>query len=162
MRPTAATKPEKRACRGRDHQTWEKDLRILMLAPSTALRGGVIDFVRMVCANLPAHEIRTTQVGNDNSNWPLPFRVFRDAWSLIWAIARLRPDVIHLNPSFDRAMLRDGFYLMVARLVHRGPIVFFIHGWDLNWERRIQHSPVLKGLLRLVAGRADRIFVLAR
>mgnify|MGYP002381603292 CR=1 FL=1 len=137
-------------------------MRILMLSPSPARTGGVIDFVRMVAASLSSKcELLTTTVGGDDSRLPMPVRLLRDGWALLKTIWLARPDLIHLNPSLDRAIVRDGFYLLLARLVHRGPVVVFIHGWEESWEARIGGSLPLRALFRLVFGRADRIYVLA-
>jgi glycosyltransferase involved in cell wall biosynthesis len=47
-------------------------------------------------------------------------------------------------------------------LVHRGPTVVFIHGWDPRWEKLIASSPVLRFLFRKTFGRVERVYVLAR
>jgi glycosyltransferase involved in cell wall biosynthesis len=137
-------------------------LRILMLSPSTALSGGVIDFVRMLAANLSSKtELVTTTVGGGDSRLPMLLRLLRDGWTLLRAIRRIRPDVVHLNPSLDRAIVRDGLYLLLTRLLHRGPLVVFIHGWSERWEARIRESRLLRSAFCLVFGRADRVYVLA-
>jgi glycosyltransferase involved in cell wall biosynthesis len=133
-----------------------------MVAPSPKLSGGVIDFARMVCTNLPAHVCTMAQVGRDDSGWPLPARILRDAWALMRTIGRERPHLIQLNPSLDRAIVRDAISMVVARAMHRGPIVVFVHGWDASWERRIGASRVTKRLFRTVYGAADRIYVLSK
>ncbi|MEP7297024.1 MAG: glycosyltransferase family 4 protein [Burkholderiales bacterium] len=137
-------------------------MRILMLSPSTALSGGVIDFVRILTANLsPATELVTTTVGSGDSRLPMLVRLLRDGWALLRTIRRVRPDVVQLNPSLDRAIVRDGMYLLLTRLVHRGPLVVFIHGWNERWEARIRKSKLLRGAFCLVFARADRVYVLA-
>ncbi|MFO1217406.1 MAG: glycosyltransferase family 4 protein [Burkholderiaceae bacterium] len=132
-----------------------------MLSPSPKLTGGVIDFVEMVRANFSSHVFCTTQVGNDGSKLPLAVRLARDGWSFVRSILRMHPEVVHLNPSLDRSIVREGFYLLLARIVYRGPIVVFVHGWEEVWAARISGSPLPRSLFRAVFRRADRIYVLA-
>lgn len=133
-----------------------------MLSPSLRRSGGVIDFIQTVYTRLSSrHEFQISTVGGDDSALPMPFRIVRDGLSLIWTVVSKRPDLVHLNPSLDRAIIRDGLYLILIRLVHRGPIVVFIHGWDARWAGRINSSRLLAMLFRAVFGGADRIYVLA-
>lgn len=116
----------------------------------------------MVSAHVSSQcKVTTTTVGGDDGKVPLPLRMLRDGWQLVRAIRRTRPDVIHLNPSLDRAIVRDGLYLLLARLVHRGPLVVFIHGWTDGYEEKISRSALLVWLFRFVFGPASQVYVLA-
>lgn len=139
-----------------------KRLRIVMLGPAPNQFGGVGEFVQMVSSELGArHELHTVCVGRDGSALPVALRMVRDGWRLVRTLLRVRPDLVHLNPSFNRAVIRDAIYLGLIHAIHHGPIVVFNHGWSALWPARIDRSRVLRWLVRRLYGGADRLYVLA-
>lgn len=139
-----------------------KRLRIVMLGPASNQSGGVGDFVQTITKHFGArHEVHVVSVGQDGSALPTPLRLVRDGWRLVRTMLRVRPDVVHLNPSFNRAVLREAVYLLLIRAVHAGPVVVFNHGWSAGWPPRIDRSASLRWLVRLLYGKADRLYVLA-
>ncbi len=53
-------------------------------------------------------------------------------------ISRFRPDIVHLNPSLDlKSFLRDGLFVLVARLRNK-PVLVFFRGWQEPFEARVE------------------------
>jgi glycosyltransferase involved in cell wall biosynthesis len=68
--------------------------------------------------------------------------------------------IVHINPSLDpKALIRDGIWLLLAKLHHKKVVVFF-RGWRTPCERAIERH--WQWLFRWVYGRADAIIVLSR
>lgn len=67
-------------------------------------------------------------------------------------------DIIHLNPSLGRtAIWRDLLFLIIAKLLSK-KVVVFIHGWDLDYEKKIRQSIILSRLF-LIYNKVDAFFV---
>ena len=67
--------------------------------------------------------------------------------------------LIHLNPSLQfKAVIRDGFFLLIAKLFRKKTVVFF-RGWDEKFELNIKHRYL--NIFRFVYFSADAIIVLA-
>lgn len=68
-------------------------------------------------------------------------------------------DLVHINPSFfSTAIIRDGIFLLIAKIYGKKVVVFF-HGWDDNFECLIRRFFLLP--FRFIYFRADAIIVLA-
>jgi glycosyltransferase involved in cell wall biosynthesis len=68
--------------------------------------------------------------------------------------------LVHLNPSLDaKAILRDGFLLLIAKLFSKKVVVFF-HGWDDGFEKTIQNNFILRGIFTFVFDKADAYLLL--
>ncbi|MFN0186049.1 MAG: glycosyltransferase family 4 protein [Aquabacterium sp.] len=138
-------------------------LKVLVLAPAAGAFGGVNSFAEMLCERLARqHEVHRIGVGRDQSHLPAPVRMVRDLWRLLAQVRRVRPDVVLLNPSFNKAIVREAISLTLMRLVHRGTFVVFNHGWGTTLPNRIDASTGLQRLARALFGAADRIFVLGQ
>ena len=69
-----------------------------------------------------------------------------------WTMATRRYDVVQVNPSFRiGALTRDGGFVLIAKAFRRR-VVVFVHGWDMEFERKLR-AKVLP-LFRLVYFRA--------
>jgi glycosyltransferase involved in cell wall biosynthesis len=74
-------------------------------------------------------------------------------------VIRSRCSVVHLNPSLVyRSWVRDGMFLLIAKILRRRVIVFF-RGWDCQLQARIERY--MLPLFRSTFLRADTIIVLA-
>lgn len=137
-----------------------REMRALILSPDPGRQGGVRDFVEIFKSRL-ASPIRAEGfiVGRGGGPGGL-VGAFADAARLFVRLAS-KPDVVHLNPSLNKAIVREALAMLSLRLRGIRNILVFIHGWDLEWERRIDRSPVWRWLLRRSYGQAARIVVLA-
>jgi len=69
--------------------------------------------------------------------------------------------LVHINPSLvPKSFLRDGFFAWQAKKNKKKLLVFF-HGWDKNFENKIDNSPVLRKFFLHTFGKADAFIVLA-
>lgn len=141
-------------------------LRLLVLAPDPRLAGGVGQFLRALLAHLSgATTARVLVVGHrprDRFAASSLLRPLADGACLLWATWAGCYDVLHVNPSMaSKSVLRDGMFLLLARLGRVRAVVVFFHGWDQRLARAIGRSPWRRALFRLAFGRADHVFVLA-
>jgi glycosyltransferase involved in cell wall biosynthesis len=68
-------------------------------------------------------------------------------------------DLVHLNPSLNtRSVLRDGLFLLIAK-VRRKKVLVFFRGWEKDFEETLRSR--WSGLFTRVYGRADAFIVLA-
>lgn len=138
----------------------------LIISPHPDKTGGVADFVGMLKAHLPAN----IQVDALFAGWRrlpaglqpfAPLLPLYDALRLLWRLLARHYDVVHLNPSFNKALLRDSLFMLVLRLIGTARVLVFMHGWNDAWARRILSGQLSRALFRWVWGGAGRILVLA-
>lgn len=140
--------------------------KVLILSPFPSQSGGVIDYVGMLKGNLP----QSVKVDSFfTGNRPLhkmakPFSFLLpvvDAVRLLCCCMNNRYDVVHINPSLNKAILRDSLFMLVLRLFGVSRAMVFMHGWNDEWARRIFSSQILRSVFLLIWGGAGRILVLA-
>jgi len=86
-------------------------------------------------------------------------RIARDYLSFLQKLNTKEYSTIILNPSLaNKALIRDGMFLLLAKLFNLKVIIFF-HGWKKNTEQLIKFQ--LKWFFSLVYFKADTIVVLA-
>ncbi len=128
--------------------------------------GGVVSFVEALRGHFSDTWFSEQyQVGlrfGSKSRFASLFVPLRDAFGLLGAINRSRPDVVHVNPSLNLAsVLRDGLFMLVLRILGRRSVVVFWHGWEDGLARRIGGNRILRGLFRAAFGYAGHTVVLA-
>jgi len=140
--------------------------RILFLSPSMQGKGGVVEFCRILMANLGADfEVDHLTVANrPGVRSPLK-RVghfFSDYFRLKKKLKRSQYSLCHLNPSFRiLALLRDGIYLRLIHRFYSGRILVTFHGWDGRLFEKIRKNTFLRALLNNTIGKARMILVLS-
>lgn len=138
----------------------DSEFRALILSPDPGRQGGVRDFVEGFKSRLrPPVRAEGFRVGRHGRIGGV-VGAFADAVRLFSQLAS-RPDVVHLNPSLNKAIVREALAMLALRLRGMRSVLVFIHGWDMQWEKRIDESFVWRWLLRRAYGRAPRIVVLA-
>lgn len=141
-------------------------IRVLMLSPHPDQSGGVADYVGMLKANLP-QEIQVEGVFIGRRRLPAALRLLApllplaDALRLLGRLLTRRYDVVHLNPSFNKALLRDSLFMLVLRVFGTSRVLVFMHGWNDAWANRVLSGRVSRALFRRVWGGAGRILLLA-
>jgi glycosyltransferase involved in cell wall biosynthesis len=137
-----------------------------MISPFPDQSGGVADYVGMLKANLPP-EIEVDGFFIGKRALPAVLRPLSsvlplyDALRLLLRLLSRRYDVVHLNPSFNKALLRDSLFMLVLRAFGASRVLVFIHGWNDAWARRVLSGPVSRRLFRWIWGGAGRILLLA-
>lgn len=136
-------------------------MRVLILSPDPSRQGGVRDFVETFKRHLgSAVEAESFIVGRGAGVFSGVAGMFLDALRLLFSGAA-KKDVVHLNPSLNRAIVREALAMLALRLIGARHVLVFIHGWDLTWEKRIDGSAFWQWVFRRVYGRAACIVVLA-
>lgn len=145
----------------------DRILRVTILYPDPRILGGVAIFIETMRQAFDRsiqteHFLvgrRITDVGHIKTL----LNPLSDAVRLAWHVFRVRPDVVHINPSLNvKSMLRDGLFLLVLRLLGKREVLMFIHGWEENLSARIAGNPMLRGIFRYVYGWPSVTIVLAR
>src|SRR5215468_1881184 len=76
-----------------------------------------------------------------------------------YLLIRLRPRVVHLNPSLSiRSLLPTTIYLILSKLFRSRVLVFF-HGWDPSTEKLLEQHV---GSRRRLLGLVDAFIVLSQ
>lgn len=141
-------------------------IRVLMISPHPIQPGGVADYVGMLKANLPTEvAVEDFHIGRrllPPLLLPLsPLMPLLDALRLLLRLLTRRYDVVHLNPSFNKAILRDSLFMLVLRVFGLSRVMVFMHGWNDAWARRVLSGPLSRALFRWLWGGAGRILLLA-
>ena len=118
-------------------------LRVLIFSRDPAWYGGVVNFTALLMRKIDRRvEFDHLQIGQRRGNRSALRRVLQpllDALELARKLRRNRYDVIHLNPSINRAsMLRDSLFLLVLRLFRANNVLVFIRGWDDDYFARLR------------------------
>lgn len=93
---------------------------------------------------------RNTKTGN-GKYW-LPWDIVK----FVWRLVTFQPDVVLINPSLSKnALKRDFVFLRIACML-RFKVAVFIHGFDWNVAKSINHKWVVTNL-----NKASLIFILA-
>jgi len=136
-------------------------MKVLIVTPDLRLNGGVATFYRILqdhmksCADYFTIGRRVT----DEPIWQKVCRPLRDYLHFYRVLRAEEPDIVHVNPSLgSRALVRDGFLLVIAKMLGKKVLVFN-HGWNLGYENVIRERYLW--LFRKVFFRADAFIVLA-
>lgn len=114
------------------------EMRVLLNAPDQARHGGVSAFCGTLAKSLKCISLFSFQSIEISSKHSLLFRLIVDYLRFGLRIYKQHYDIIHLNPSFRfKSLLRDGVFLLIAKLLNRKVIVFF-HGWDIKFADRLR------------------------
>lgn len=132
--------------------------KILITLPKLTTSGGVSSYWNALLPKLQAYDdlnISTLEIGGHGKNI---FGTIIDQWNFKKIINK---DIAlaFLNPSLgSRSFYRDG--LFAKQLIQRKvPFVVFFHGWDLNFERKV-NKRYIKFFINSF-GKAKKIFVLS-
>ena len=143
-----------------DDQRKSRILKVLVLGPDRDDPGGVANYYNAVFPRLSgdgveAHylEIGSTHGGKSR------LHIIGDQLRLWNTIGRLKPDIVHLNPSLvTRSFFRDGLFIFQAKLRGCKVLVFF-RGWQVSFERLVTRK--LGWFFRFTYRKADEFIVLA-
>ena len=131
---------------------------ILVTVPKLSLPGGVSAFWNALLPEFHKMDqvhFKTLEIGGHGKN---VFGPVIDLWNLRKA-TKLSTDLILLNPSLgSRSFFRDAFF--AKYLIRKNiPFVVFFHGWNLQFEERINKKYI--SFFQNSLGRAKKIFVLS-
>jgi glycosyltransferase involved in cell wall biosynthesis len=135
-------------------------IQVLVVGPDRQDPGGVANFFNTVLPLLSDDVVNAhyLEIGSTHGRGRLAHVVF-DQLHFWKTLGRLRPDIVHLNPSLDlRSFLRDGLFVFLAKLRRKSILVFF-HGWDEQFEKVILRWG--SWFFQITYGRADAFIILA-
>ncbi|MDR3572038.1 MAG: glycosyltransferase family 4 protein [Candidatus Pacebacteria bacterium] len=120
-------------------------MKILIVGPSLDVPGGVANYCKLMLDTLTVpsayHTIgrRLGEAGGVASF----LRMVKDACAFLRHLRRLKPDIVHLNPSLNfNALLRDIVLLQLSRF-HIARKLVFVHGWNDRVAKKLTH-PILR------------------
>jgi glycosyltransferase involved in cell wall biosynthesis len=136
---------------------------VLVTTPHLDRTGGVGHYYATLRPYLSANTqymVYGVPCPTESNNATKGFQLLVDCWRFLREVIRSRCSVVHLNPSlYYRSCVRDGVFLLIAKILRRRVIVFF-RGWDDQLQARIERYllPVFRNTLL----RADAVIVLAQ
>lgn len=133
-------------------------MKILITIPQLEMMGGVANYYKVLKAYLPLGIDYFTVCRREGENViQLPLRMQTDYKKFKKLVAGY--DIVHLNPSLaSKAIIRDGLFLRAAKKQGK-KVVVFVHGWDLNFEKKLRTRGLW--LFRKYYFQADAFIVLA-
>lgn len=141
--------------------------KILIVSRDFRHKGGVVNFVSLLYEKLSLNrnlKVSHFVQGQSPFRWKnIIFPVILLGQYLCFGkkIKSLKPDVIHINPSFEiRALLRDAIYLVLINLTGYRNILVMFHGWNDVLAQKMMKINFLKKIFQLTYGRATTILVL--
>lgn len=114
-------------------------MKVLIVTPSKKLMGGVTFYYKGLEAYW-SNKVTYVTYGR-RPNIPAIWCIIPDLIVYIYKLLLYCPDVVIVNPSFRPYQLkRDGFYLLLARLMKR-KVVSMFHGWDRTYSKLMEQKP---------------------
>lgn len=116
-------------------------MRVLFVVPSFELIGGVSNhYIGM--KDYWRCDFRYCTQGR-RKNKPAYLCLLPDFFVYLYQLLVFRPQLVVINPSFGWYMLlRDGIYLLTAK-IFRKKVITFMHGWEIPFANRVEKSPRL-------------------
>ncbi len=134
---------------------------VLVTVPSASQPGGVSQLFDVLRGHL-GDRVDYFEVGarSESAGFKCVLsRLIKDYARFIRVLLSGRYDVVHINPSLlPKAIVRDGIFLILAKLLGKRVLVFF-HGWDVSFERKLCHY--FSGIFKWTYFQADVVLVLA-
>jgi glycosyltransferase involved in cell wall biosynthesis len=136
--------------------------RVHIIGPSVEAPGGVASYYGVLLPRLQrntALEVGQTAIGSARPDRP-PWYILSDQWRVYRALKRLRPAIVHVNPSLGpKSFYRDALFVRAAKAQGAKVLVFF-HGWSRDFERAVDGP--LSRVFAATYGKADAFIVLAQ
>ena len=134
-------------------------VKILLTVPSLSGKGGVSSYYKAIFPYLKKlTKLEYLEIG---STCGRKLNFIFDQLFFCKKIKNNSIELVHINPSlYPKNFLRDGFFAWQAKKRKKRLLVFF-HGWNRNFENKIDNSPVLRKFFWYTFGKADAFIVLA-
>jgi glycosyltransferase involved in cell wall biosynthesis len=144
----------------------DRVLKVTVLYPDPRILGGVAIFIetmrRAFCTEVQTEHFLVGRRATDIGRLKTVLNPLADAWRLANHIVRVRPDVVHINPSLNvKSVLRDGLFLLVLRLLGKREVLMFMHGWEEELSASISSNWFKRRVFRFVFGWPRVTIVLA-
>ena len=114
-------------------------MKVLIVTPSQKLMGGVTFYYKGL-ETYWSNDVTYVTYGR-RPNVPAIWCAIPDLIVYIYKLLSCHPDVVIVNPSFRPYQLkRDGFYLLLARLMKK-KVASLFHGWDRTYSKQMEQKP---------------------
>jgi len=132
--------------------------KIIINTPDINKPGGVANFYLGLNGKFK-DEVIYNYIGGSSKKSFFVFNLIADYFRFMVKIFKLKPSIIHINPSLDRkSLLRDSVFIIIAKLFGKKLLISW-HGWQMKTEKSI--SDKHKRLFRFFFGKADGMTVLS-
>jgi glycosyltransferase involved in cell wall biosynthesis len=143
----------------------ERPVCVLVISPNPKVHGGVSTFVELMKEHLKNCRVTSFWVGSisgeKESASEVILRFFTSPFRVACIVARGKFDVVHINPTFNaKSLPRDGFILLLLRLMNYRNVLVYFHGWQRSVENRVKRAPPLRMLTAWLLNGAARVTVL--
>ena len=131
------------------------------------LGGGVANYLRRLLDSLDSSQVDVAYLpvgrrGPSSPGWKRPFEYLHSVWRLDQTLRKVRPDVIHMNPSLNWPSLMLYIPLILwASWRADSALMLFFHGWNVQIGNQLAQNNLKSRFLRSVLQRADFYLVLA-
>jgi len=140
-------------------------LSVLIVSPDPSVPGGVSVFIDSMKRHVTRSIVSSFTVGSSGRGGESVSDV---VWRLIAApvalMSRVRAqkfDLVHLNPSFDaKSLIRDGLLVLALRAAGFKRILFYLHGFDGDLQKKICNHKLLRRLTAWMLNKTMLITVL--
>lgn len=137
-------------------------MKVLILHPDFKDPGGVAGYYKKLKNKftIPVkHYAVGLRPGDKEGSFSKLWRMVNDYTRFFLSLRKNQYDIVHINPSLDsKSFLRDGIFILLAKLSKKKTIVFF-RGWQKLFEVKIQKYGLW--LFRFLYGRIDAFIVLS-
>lgn len=134
---------------------------VLVTVPSASQPGGVSQLFQILRGHL-GDQVDYFEVGARSEivgSTRVLFRLIKDYGRFTRILLAGGHDVVHINPSLlPKAIIRDGIFLLLSKLLRKRVLVFF-HGWDAGFEQTLRKY--FSGIFTWTYFKADAVLVLA-
>mgnify|MGYP002382242698 CR=1 FL=1 len=134
---------------------------VLVTVPSIDQPGGVSQLFQILRKHL-GNQVDYFEVGSRSEivgGMKVLFRLITDYGRFTKTLLAGGHNVVHINPSLlPKAIVRDGVFLLLSKLLGKRVVVFF-HGWDASCEKMIRRY--FERIFTWTYFKADAILVLA-
>lgn len=140
-------------------------LDVLITGPYLTLPGGVVNYVSQLLEHFDSSRVSYTYVKVAKSAalspiWLRPFEYLTSILRFGGAVLRVRPDLVHLNPSLNRTSLPLHICLLLLAKMLGQRVYLFFHGWEEEVAMAMIRGTWPGRFLRWLLGRADYYSVL--
>jgi glycosyltransferase involved in cell wall biosynthesis len=111
----------------------KEQIKILVNTPDINKIGGVANFYKGLNGKFTL-DVKYNYIGGSSQSRFSSICFLRDYLIFIFKLIKIRPDIVHINPSLDKkAVIRDSLFLIVSRMFGKKVLVSW-HGWNEKYQ----------------------------
>jgi glycosyltransferase involved in cell wall biosynthesis len=136
-------------------------MKVLILHPDFKETGGVGQYYGKLKGKftIPIEHYIVGKRPGEKGPWMRIYRSVFDYFRFIKRLANNQIEIVHANPSLDpKSLLRDGIFLLSARIMQRKTILF-IRGWSKAFELKMERRGLW--IFKVLYGKVNALIVLS-